>query len=70
MKIKLLLTFILFALLTSCATVKPYEQIFINDSEMQMGGDETRNFDNYVHSIREGSMPAGSVKSSGGCGCN
>jgi hypothetical protein len=70
MKIKLFLTFILFALLTSCATVKPYEQIFINDSEMQMGGDETRNFDNYVHSIREGSMPAGSVKSSGGCGCN
>ncbi len=70
MKIKLLLTLILFALLTSCATVKPYEQIFINDSEMQMGGDETRNFDNYVHSIREGSMPAGSVKSSGGCGCN
>ena len=70
MKIKLFLTSILFALLTSCATVKPYEQIFINDSEMQMGGDETRNFDNYVHSIREGSMPAGSVKSSGGCGCN
>ena len=70
MKIKLLLTFILFALLTSCATVKPYEQIFINDSEMQMGGDETHNFDNYVHSIREGSIPAGSVKSSGGCGCN
>ena len=61
----------LFALvLSSCATIKPYEQVYINDPEMKMGNDAGKNFNNYVNSIREGATPAGTTKASGGCGCN
>lgn len=54
----------------SCATVAPYERQYISDSEMQMGNDAGKEFNNYVHSIREGAVPAGASKTSGGCGCN
>jgi len=70
MKVKLYLILLFIVLLASCKVVKPHERIFINDPEMQLGSDEMDNYDNYVHSIREGSIPAGSAKSSGGCGCN
>ena len=53
-----------------CKTLKPYEKVYVNDPQMQMGNSAPKNFDNYVHSIREGAIPTGSSKSSGGCGCN
>ncbi|NMM47656.1 DUF4266 domain-containing protein [Marinigracilibium pacificum] len=71
MKVKRLLFFVISLLwLQSCVSVKPYEQIYINDPDMQMGSDSGDNFQKYVHSIREGATPAGSTKGSGGCGCN
>ncbi len=57
-------------LLPACVSIKPYERIYVNDPEMQMGSDAGKHFDNYVHSIRSGSIPAGVNKASGGCGCN
>lgn len=56
--------------MSSCATVAPYERQFVSDSEMQMGSDSGQEFNNYIHSIREGATPAGGSKTSGGCGCN
>jgi hypothetical protein len=56
--------------ISSCATVKPWERVYLNDPQMQLSHSTGKNFSNYVHSIREGSIPAGSTKSSGGCGCN
>jgi hypothetical protein len=50
--------------------LKPYERIYANDPEMQMGTDAGKNFQYYVFSIREGATPAGTIISSGGCGCN
>ena len=67
---RLLLSAVFLALLTSCVSVKPYERQYVNDPEMQMGHDSGQSFNSYVHSIREGSTPAGKVKGSGGCGCN
>lgn len=60
----------IFICLQSCVTLKPYDRVFVNDPEMQMSEDAGKNFEDYVHSIREGATPAGSNKSSGGCGCN
>lgn len=60
----------IFLCLFSCATVHPYECQFVKDTEMDLTQDAGKNFTDYVHSIREGSTPAGSTKSSGGCGCN
>ncbi len=57
-------------LLSSCQTVKPYQRIYLNDSEMQMGASSPKHFENYVQSIREGATPPASGKASGGCGCN
>lgn len=56
--------------LGSCRSVKPYDMMYLNDSEMQMGASSAKNFENYVQSIREGGSTSGSAKSSGGCGCN
>jgi hypothetical protein len=57
-------------LASSCKTVKPYEMIYLNDSDMQMGSSTAKSYENYIQSIREGATPAGGNKSSGGCGCN
>ncbi len=71
MNLKMLLLFVLFIFaLSACQTVKPYQRIYLNDPEMQMGTSSAKGFENYVQSIREGAIPAGSSKSSGGCGCN
>lgn len=56
-------------MICSCASIKPWERVYLNDPQMQLEHTAGKSFSNYVHSIREGSMPAGSTKSSGGCGC-
>lgn len=70
MKKFLLITVNLFLLLSSCVAVKPYELQFVNDEDMQFECDSGCSFQNYVESIREGAVPVGSSKGSGGCGCN
>lgn len=68
---KSILSFILcLFILSSCKSLKPYERQYVNDPEMQMNSDAGQNFNNYIHSIREGATPAESSKGSGGCGCN
>lgn len=59
-----------FIVIQGCTTVKPYQRVYLNDAEMQMGNRSGRAFVNYVHSIRTGGVIAGAKKSSGGCGCN
>lgn len=70
MNTKLLLFILAIVILSSCASVKPHEMVYLNDSEMQMGNSSEKAFEVYVGSIREGASSAGSGKSSGGCGCN
>ena len=62
--------YIIALILSSCSSVKPYERVYVNDPEMQMTIDSGKKFSTYVYSIREGATPAGTNKSSGGCGCN
>ncbi|MBN2174508.1 MAG: DUF4266 domain-containing protein [Bacteroidales bacterium] len=54
----------------SCSTVKPWQRTYLNDPGMQMAGSPGKTFEDYVQSIRTGSVVAGSYKSAGGCGCN
>ena len=70
MQRSLFLCAILLCSIFSCTPLKPYERIYVNDSEMQMNNSSQSNFQNYVQTIREGSTEAGQTKSSGGCGCN
>jgi len=53
-----------------CQSVKPYQRVYLNDPEMQLGGNSGKKFEGYIESIREGATEAGGTKSSGGCGCN
>jgi hypothetical protein len=56
--------------LTACKTVKPHERVYLNDPEMQLGTSSVQGYERYIQSIREGAVPPGTSKSSGGCGCN
>lgn len=68
--IRKILAFLLLVNLCSCASMKSYDFIYVNDPEMQMGNSNPKNFELYYQSIREGAIPDNGVKSSGGCGCN
>jgi Domain of unknown function (DUF4266) len=70
LSIKILLLMFVLGLFMACKTVKPYQKIYLNDSEMQFDNSSPKKFEKYVHSIREGATPASGSKSSGGCGCN
>lgn len=56
--------------ISSCASLEPYERVYVNDPEMQIADDSGQSFQKYVSAIREGATAATSSKSSGGCGCN
>ena len=57
-------------LLGSCTILEPFERVYVNDPEMNMGTSPDKAFENYYESIREGSVSATGQKGSGGCGCN
>ena len=66
----ILLFFFVCLIISSCTTLKPYERIYVNDPDMQMGGTSAAAFEKYTQTIREGSVTADGQKGSGGCGCN
>jgi hypothetical protein len=70
MKNKLWLLWLLCWGLAGCKTVKPHERVYLNDPEMQLGTTSVQGYERYIQSIREGAVPPGTTKSSGGCGCN
>ncbi len=53
-----------------CTTVKPYQRIYLNDENMQLGKRPIEKFDETINAYREGSVGGGGGKASGGCGCN
>ncbi len=64
------LLFVPVVFLVSCQALKPYERVYVDDSEMQLGNTQCKNFEKYTESIREGATPTSGSKASGGCGCN
>lgn len=70
-KYKVFILLVLVLILTKgCVSLKPYQMIYVNDPEMQMGNSPAEGFEVYVESIREGAVTPASSKSGGGCGCN
>ena len=56
-----------------CSCVSSYpasSQSYIDDPEMQLTDNASQQFQQYIMSIREGSVPTHSKKGNGGCGCN
>jgi len=63
--------FLFFVLLCAgCQSVKPYQRVYLNDHEMNMGQGDAEKFEENVQTYREGATGGGSGRASGGCGCN
>jgi hypothetical protein len=63
---------ILFFLLSSmgCASVKEYQKMHLNDSEMELAARKSQKFETSFQLYREGASGANGGKNGGGCGCN
>ncbi|NPA46874.1 MAG: DUF4266 domain-containing protein [Chlorobi bacterium] len=67
---KILLISMLVFLLVSCETVKPYQQMNLNDPDMVLQPEKAKKFVTTFQAYREGASGANGGKSGGGCGCN
>jgi len=57
-------------ILNSCATVKPYQKMYLNDADMELSTRKAEKYEQNFLLYREGSSGANGGKSGGGCGCN
>lgn len=55
---------------SSCATVRGYEKVYLNDPDMQLGSRNIERFETNFQIYREGASGANGGKTGGGCGCN
>lgn len=58
------------SLAMSCAPVKEYQKMHLNDSEMELAARKTQKFETSFQLYREGASGANGGKNGGGCGCN
>jgi Domain of unknown function (DUF4266) len=58
------------SLMMSCVSVKEYQKMHVNDSEMQLTARKTQKFETNFQLYREGASGANGGKNGGGCGCN
>lgn len=58
------------ALFSSCAPVKEYERVNLNDPDMVLASKKFERFETNFQVYREGASGANGGKSGGGCGCN
>ena len=59
-----------FVLVCSCAAVKPYQKVNLNDPDMKLSAHKTERFETNYQVYREGASGANGGKTGGGCGCN
>ncbi|MDP8233032.1 MAG: DUF4266 domain-containing protein [Candidatus Zophobacter franzmannii] len=70
MKTRIILLLLLSILLSSCATVKGYQKVNLNDPDMKLSDRKSKKFETTFQVYREGASGANGGKSGGGCGCN
>lgn len=66
----ILLIFLLSLIITSCAAVKPYQKVYINQEDMKLTDSKLQFFETNFETYREGAAGANGGKVGGGCGCN
>lgn len=55
---------------SGCMSVKAYQKIYLNDSEMELAAKKIEMFETNFETYREGASGANGGKVGGGCGCN
>lgn len=68
--LNILFAIVLSSLFFSCASVKGYQKIYLNDPEMDLSNRKTEIFESNFQSYREGAVGGNSGNSGSGCGCN
>ncbi len=61
---------LLLCLLYSCASVKEYDKMYLNDPEVQLTDPICMRYEINYQLYREGASGANGAKTGGGCGCN
>lgn len=69
-KLYLLLFVMVFMTQMSCAPVKEYQKMYLNDAEMELAMRKCEKFEMNFQLYREGASGANGGKTGGGCGCN
>jgi capsular polysaccharide biosynthesis protein len=57
-------------LLTGCVSVKAYQKMYLNDTDMALSQQKAETFETNFETYREGAAGANGGKVGGGCGCN
>ena len=55
---------------SGCVSVKAYQKMYLNDSEMELSPKKLETFETNFETYREGAAGANGGKVGGGCGCN
>ena len=69
-KISALLMLLLVIMISGCMSVKPYQKMYLNDEDMDLGIRSIEADEASFESYREGASGANGGKVGGGCGCN
>ena len=67
---KIIAVILIVASFNSCATIKEYEKVKINDPDMILAQKKIEKFETAFQVYREAASGANGGKSGGGCGCN
>ncbi|MCB0619682.1 MAG: DUF4266 domain-containing protein [Saprospiraceae bacterium] len=57
-------------LASGCVSVKAYQKMYLNDSDMALSAKKGETFEINFEAYREGAAGANGGKVGGGCGCN
>ena len=66
----LLGTLFILLFMSGCVSVKEYQKMYLNDSEMELAARKVQKFEMNFQLYREGAAGANGGKNGGGCGCN
>lgn len=67
---KIIIGVLFIAFCTSCATVKPYQKMYLNDEDMALSSKKIEQYEINSQNYREGASGTNGSKAGGGCGCN
>ena len=69
-KIKIVIAVVGLCTLASCSSVKGYQKMYLNDTDMALECRKLEYFEINFHTYREGAAGSNGGKIGGGCGCN
>jgi hypothetical protein len=67
---KLIIVVMLLFIASSCASVKEYQKVNINDPDMILSSQKIERYETTFQVYREAAAGANGGKTGGGCGCN